>query len=80
VRREQYNDVLYAIHNGGSPSGPMPQNIVTGRQAQIVACFVATYSGKDAKTPPSPGGAPTRQEHFGLQAAARAGEVTQRVA
>ncbi len=57
VRREQYPDVLYAIHNGGFSSGPMPQNIVTGRQAQIVACFVATYSGKDGKTPPSPGGA-----------------------
>ena len=57
VRREQYNDVLYAIHNGGFSSGPMPQNIVTGRQAQIVACFVATYSGKQGKTPPSPGGA-----------------------
>jgi mono/diheme cytochrome c family protein len=57
VRKEQYPDVLYAIHNGGFSSGPMPQNIVTGRQAQIVACFVATYSGKDASNPPSPGGA-----------------------
>jgi len=34
----------------------MPQNIVTGRQAQLVACFVATYSGKDANTEPSPTG------------------------
>ena len=58
-RKEQYNDVLYAIHNGGFSSGPMPQNIVTGRQAQVVACFVATFSGKDANTPPSPGGATT---------------------
>ena len=56
-RREQYQDVLYAIRNGGFSSGPMPQNIVVGRQAEIVACFVATYSGKDAKTPPTPGGA-----------------------
>jgi mono/diheme cytochrome c family protein len=58
-RREQYQDVLYAIRNGGFSSGPMPQNIVVGRQAEIVACFVATYSGKDAKTPPTPGGATT---------------------
>jgi mono/diheme cytochrome c family protein len=54
-RREQYQDVLYAIRNGGFSSGPMPQNIVTGRQAEIVACFVATYSGKDAANPPTPG-------------------------
>lgn len=54
-RKEQYEDVLYAIQNGGFSSGPMPQNIVTGRQAREVACFVAVYSGKDAKQSPSPG-------------------------
>lgn len=56
-RKEQYPEVLYAIENGGFSSGPMPQNIVTGRQAQVVACFVATFSGKKAKQDPSPGGA-----------------------
>ena len=55
VRKEQYPDVLYAIHNGGFSSGPMPQNIAVGREAEEVACFVATYSGKDASNPPSPG-------------------------
>ena len=57
IRKEQYPDVLYAIENGGFSSGPMPQNIVTGEDAKYVACFVATYSGKDANQPPSPGNA-----------------------
>ena len=59
-RKEQYPDVLYAIRNGGFSSGPMPQNIVTGRQAEIVACFVATYSGKDAQRSVSPGKQPVQ--------------------
>jgi cytochrome c551 len=54
-RVEQYPDILYAIRNGGFSSGPMPQNIVVGRQAQLVACFVATFSGKDAQRVPTPG-------------------------
>ena len=56
VRKEQYEDIIYAIQNGGFSSGPMPQNIVSGDDAKVVACFVATYSGKDAKQSPSPGG------------------------
>ena len=44
-RKEQYEDVLYAIRNGGFSSGPMPQNIVTGEEAEKVAAFVAEYSG-----------------------------------
>jgi cytochrome c551 len=58
VRKEQYQDVLYAIRNGGFSSGPMPQNIVTGREAELVACFVATYSGKQAQRLPTPGNQP----------------------
>jgi mono/diheme cytochrome c family protein len=57
IRKEQYEDVLYAIQNGGFSSGPMPQNIVSGDEAKVVACFVATYSGKDANQDPSPGNA-----------------------
>jgi mono/diheme cytochrome c family protein len=71
-RREQYQDVLYAIRNGGFSSGPMPQNIVTGRQAEIVACFVATYSGADAANPPSPGQSTARAP--GSSSAAGAGD------
>lgn len=53
-RKEQYADALYAIQNGGFSSGPMPQNIVVGRQAMVVACFVATFSGQEADQEPSP--------------------------
>jgi mono/diheme cytochrome c family protein len=45
-RGEDVEDVLYAIRNGGFSSGPMPQNIVTGEEAQKVAEFVAEYSGR----------------------------------
>jgi mono/diheme cytochrome c family protein len=44
-RKEDVEDVLYAIRNGGFSSGPMPQNLVTGEDAQKVAEFVAKYSG-----------------------------------
>jgi mono/diheme cytochrome c family protein len=79
-RKEQYPDVLYAIHNGGFSSGPMPQNIVVGRQAEIVACFVATYSGKDANNPPSPGGATTNAPGQSQRAGAGGDNCKQRLA
>jgi mono/diheme cytochrome c family protein len=53
-RRESVEDVLYAIRNGGFSSGPMPQNIVTGKEAQQVAEFVAEYSGFEAGRPSQP--------------------------
>ena len=56
-RKETVEDVLYAIQNGGFSSGPMPQNIVTGEQAQAVADFIAEYSGRQAERPPDPQGA-----------------------
>ena len=43
-RHETVNCVLYAIRNGGFSGGPMPQNIVTGAEAQAVAEFVAENS------------------------------------
>jgi mono/diheme cytochrome c family protein len=48
ARKEEKRQVLYAIRNGGFSSGPMPQDIVVGEQAEKVADFVAEYSGKDA--------------------------------
>ena len=45
--------MVYAIENGGFSSGPMPQNIVTGEDAQKIAAFIAKYSGPGA---PKPGG------------------------
>ena len=52
-RKETKEDVLYAIENGGFSSGPMPQNIVTGDDAEKIAEFIAKYSGPGA---PKPGG------------------------
>ena len=54
-RLEDYEDVLYAIRNGGFSAGPMPANIVTGDEAEIVACFVSTYSGGDRPASSDPG-------------------------
>jgi mono/diheme cytochrome c family protein len=44
-RKETRDQVLYAIRNGGFSSGPMPQNIVVGEDAEKVADFIAKYSG-----------------------------------
>jgi cytochrome c551 len=47
VRREKSaDDVLFAIRNGGFSGAIMPANVVVGRDAQLVAEFVARYSGK----------------------------------
>ena len=48
-RKEDVDSVLYAIRNGGFSSSPMPQNLVTGDDAQKVAEFVAKYSGSNAR-------------------------------
>jgi mono/diheme cytochrome c family protein len=47
-RKESVQDVLYAIRNGGFSTGPMPQDILVGQDAEQVAKFVAKYSGKQA--------------------------------
>lgn len=51
-RKEDVESVLYAIRNGGFSSSPMPQNLVTGEEAQKVAEFVAKYSGSNAAQSP----------------------------
>ena len=43
-RKEEKDQILYAIRNGGFSSGPMPQNIITGEEAKQVAEFLAKYS------------------------------------
>jgi mono/diheme cytochrome c family protein len=48
TRREDVEQVLYAIRNGGFSSGPMPQDIVVGEEARKVAEFVAEYAGGEA--------------------------------
>jgi mono/diheme cytochrome c family protein len=47
VRQVNMPDTLYAIRNGGFSGAIMPANIVTGRQAERVAEFVARYSGRE---------------------------------
>jgi mono/diheme cytochrome c family protein len=54
-RVESTEDVLYAIRNGGFSGAIMPQNIVTGEEADQVADFVAEYAGGDVDRPPKPG-------------------------
>ncbi|MEA2189562.1 MAG: hypothetical protein QOK16_4573 [Solirubrobacteraceae bacterium] len=46
ARKENVPDVLFAIANGGFSGAIMPENIVTGSEAQQVAAFVAKYAGK----------------------------------
>jgi mono/diheme cytochrome c family protein len=53
-RTESFQDVLFAIKNGGFSGAIMPQNIVTGRDASEVARFVAKYSGSTAETAVQP--------------------------
>ncbi len=54
-RTETYDDVLFAIQNGGFSGAIMPQNIVVGEEAKAVAKFVAKYAGEDAESSPRPG-------------------------
>jgi len=44
-RKETVGQVLYAIRNGGFSGAVMPENIVTGREAQQIAEFLAKHSG-----------------------------------
>jgi mono/diheme cytochrome c family protein len=46
VRKENRDDVLFAIRNGGFSGAIMPANIVVGKDADAVAAFVAQYAGK----------------------------------
>lgn len=52
-RKENPEQVLYAIHNGGFSGAIMPENIVLGTEAREVAGFLAKYSGLQAQTVPS---------------------------
>jgi mono/diheme cytochrome c family protein len=52
-RKENPEQVLYAIHNGGFSGAIMPENIVLGTEAREVANFLAKYSGLRAQTVPS---------------------------
>ena len=51
TRKENRDDVLFAIRNGGFSGAIMPANIVVGRDAEDVALFVERYAGRKAPTP-----------------------------
>ena len=46
VRKENRDDVLFAIRNGGFSGAIMPANIVVGEDAEKIADFLSEYSGK----------------------------------
>lgn len=50
-RREDRDDVLFAIRNGGFSGAIMPANIVVGDEAEALADFLAEYSGTKSDTP-----------------------------
>src|SRR5919199_6936075 len=45
VRKENREDVLYAIRNGGYSGAIMPANVVMGKDADAVALFLERYAG-----------------------------------
>src|SRR6266566_9926355 len=49
IRKEDVEQVLYAIRNGGFSGAIMPENVVLGDDAQTVASFLAQYSGRQAQ-------------------------------
>ena len=55
ARKETVPQVLYAIRNGGFSGAIMPENIVTGKDADAIAAFLAKYSGGKSKSPSTSG-------------------------
>jgi mono/diheme cytochrome c family protein len=53
IRKENVEQVLYAIRNGGFSGAIMPENLVVGDDAQAIARFLAAYSGLQAQHVPS---------------------------
>ena len=60
-RDVSYDDALYAIQNGGFSGAIMPQNIVVGEDAEVIAEFLDEYSGLES----TPSLAPTSGEDSG---------------
>lgn len=53
IRKENVEQVLYAIRNGGFSGAIMPENLVVGDDARDIANFLAAYSGLQAQHVPS---------------------------
>ena len=52
-RKENVEQVLFAIRNGGFSGVVMPENIVLGDEAQEVAEFLTHYSGLQSQHEPT---------------------------
>lgn len=52
IRKENVEQVLYAIRNGGFSGAIMPENIVLGSDAKSIGEFLAKYSGRQAQQAP----------------------------
>jgi mono/diheme cytochrome c family protein len=61
ARKETVQQVLYAIRNGGFSGAIMPENIVTGKDADAIAAFLAKYSGSKSNSPSTAGQSSTSQ-------------------
>ncbi len=57
TRKEEVEDVAYAIENGGFSGAIMPENIATGDEKQAIAEFLAKYAGSDVESQTPAGGA-----------------------
>jgi mono/diheme cytochrome c family protein len=53
IRKENEEQVLYAIRNGGFSGAIMPENVVTDKEAKEVAAFLAKYSGTQKQNVPA---------------------------
>ena len=53
-RKEEKDQILYAIRNGGFSSARCRRTSSSGQQAEKVADFIAKNSGTKRKTPPQP--------------------------
>jgi mono/diheme cytochrome c family protein len=53
IRKENVEQVLYAIRNGGFSGAIMPENLVVGGEAQDIAKFLSAYSGMQAQHVPT---------------------------
>ncbi len=73
-RKENVEQVLYALRNGGFSGAIMPENVLVGHDAYDVAEFLAHYSGSQAqKMPTTPDHAVNQVDRDRPGAGARAG-------
>jgi mono/diheme cytochrome c family protein len=53
IRKENVEQALYAIRNGGFSGAIMPENILVGEDARSVAAFLEQYSGRQSQKVPA---------------------------